>query len=153
MAASSKVTASDNGRVSVTVPPQHFERFHTEVLFDLSSAGDNLDEASRWARDEDKSATLRTESLIRVSTKELPTLHAVEQVWQQVDLAGIPDGDLTVTGDRKILRSTIMGCVLACGQAVHGAVEGRGTTVSRGRAAIAELAFWLDRLEEIGEEE
>jgi hypothetical protein len=138
--------------VSLTVPPEHFERFHAEVLFDLGSAGGNVDEACRWARDDEKPSDVRMESLIRVTTKELPKVHAVEEVWRQVDFAGVPDAATTVTGDRKVLRSIVAGCVLACGDDMAGAVQSRDT-LGASRPAIAELAFWLDRLEEIGQEQ
>jgi hypothetical protein len=74
-------------------------------------------------------------------------------VRQQVDSVNVPEGDTTVTGDRDTLRSTVIGCVLACGEAVDRAVQESRDTVRAARSAIAELAFWLDRLEEIGEEE
>jgi len=95
---------------------------------------------------------MRMENLIRVTTKELPNVHAVERVWGQVDFAGTPSEDTTVTGDRKILRSTIVGCVLACGEDIAGVVQ-KPDTLGASRSAMAELAFWLDRLEEIGQEE
>src|SRR5215207_4524070 len=102
--------------------------------------------------DRRKPSDMRMENLIRVTTKELPNVHAVERVWGQVDFAGTPSEDTTVTGDRKILRSTIVGCVLACGEDIAGVVQ-KPDTLGASRSAMAELAFWLDRLEEIGQEE
>lgn len=151
MAANGILSPRDDARMaSVTVPPQHFERFHQEVLFDLGSAGGNLDEACTWARDEDKSDK-RIENLIRVTVDELPKVHAVERVWQQVDFVGFPDDDTTVTGDLKVLRSVVMGCVLACGDDMQTAVQGPDT-LGDARPAVAELEFWLDRFEEVGQQ-
>lgn len=144
--ADAKLSPSTDGRISITVPSERFERFRKEVLFDLNAAGRNLAEASEWASDEKRSEEVRTENLIRVTREELPRVRGVEEVWRQVDLAAPPEQDTTVTGDHKVLRSTLIGCALSSADEIREVVE-RPDQIEATREATAGLNYWLNELE------
>ena len=125
---------SDN--IELTVPAEYAYHFELEALATLEYAGGDVAEGTVWARQGKGNPD-------RLAHRDLPRLLEATTLCGQLGQQG--EGDLTVKAEHETVRTTVVGCLLDCGERVGTLAE--SVDYSGLRAATTELDHWLGQLE------
>jgi hypothetical protein len=140
--AANSLSASDNGRVSITIPQQYVERFREETLFTLGSAAQRIQEIVEWRGE--KKLNRETGELHQVTADDLQNFRDAELVF--VEAHAETEGDLSIEGSRESVTSAVVGCTLDAADSIKKETEKVDGDLG---PAVAEFEFWRSLREQL----